>query len=134
MGVGGGGGPQAESREPRLQQQELGAGKPLTSPTSTLPTGPHPSPPATSTLTRPPSPLPPHPHLEQLPGEVSAFIEALQVPDEVSAGHALPNVLSEGTEACEGGLGPQALKSLDVVCFLGSLPPAPHSHGRGDRC
>lgn len=94
-------------------------------------------PPATSTPSHPRLCLlhpDPSPHLEQLPGEVSAFIEALQVSDEVSAGHALPNVLSEGIEACEGDHGPQTLKSLDAVCFLGSLPLDPHSHGRGDRC
>lgn len=48
------------------------------------------------------------PHLEQLPGEVSAFIEALQVPDEVSAGHALSDVL-QGRAGGPSGLGPALL-------------------------
>lgn len=69
----------------------------------------------------------PAPHLEQLPREVAAVIEALQVPDEVPAGHALPDVLREATEACEFG-GPLASQVLNVwpgVCFLAPARPAP---------
>lgn len=80
----------------------------------------------------------PTPHLKQLSGEVAAFVEAFQVTDEVSAGHAFPDVLLEGTEACQlgGGMGGA------VLCLPGlevsergspiSLPPTPHSRGRGD--
>lgn len=105
MRLGGRGGTQAESREPRLQRLA-----PLTLPDRS---------------SIPPLQLPepcPAPHLEQLPGEVAAFVEALQVPNEVSAGHALPDVLREGTEACESGW---LLKSLNRVCVLGSFPPDP---------
>ena len=58
----------------------------------------------------------PTPHLKQLSGEVAAFVEAFQVTDEVSAGHAFPDVLLEGTEACQlgGGMGGG-----------GPLPPRP---------
>lgn len=80
----------------------------------------------------------PTPHLEQLSGEVAAFVEAFQVTDEVSAGHAFPDVLLEGTEACQlgGGMGGAVLclPGLEVSerGFPISLPPTPHSRGRGD--
>lgn len=73
----------------------------------------------------------PTPHLEQLSGEVATFVEAFQVTNEVSAGHALPNVLMEGTEACQlwGGQGGAVLRlpGLEVSGrgFPVSLPPTP---------
>lgn len=123
MGAGGGGGPQAESLELRLPQRELGGGRPLPAPTSeACRQVPCPSPPTTSAPPRP------TPHLEQLSGEVAAFVEALQVTNEVSAGHALPDVLMEGTEASELG---ESFASQALRAWTGwsGLPPAsPPTH------
>lgn len=91
--VGRGGGPQAESLEPRFLPPEPPN-------KSQVPALPFLQPCCwTGTLSFPSSNIywlnaPPH-NLEQLPGEVATIIEAFQVSDEIPTGHALPNVLRE---------------------------------------
>lgn len=76
----------------------------------------------------------PAPHLEQLLGEVAAVVEALQVSDEVPAGHAFPNVLREKQRLVS--LRNTPLKTRDRDLFSGFHLPHTHTYSRdhGDLC
>lgn len=132
LGAGGGGGPPAESLEPRLPQQELGACRPLSSPAlEACCQVPCPSPLATSALPQPPTlssslgKSPPSLRPSRLPMKspqvmrFPMFYWRAQRPVNLVGGWGGAVLCLPGLEVSERG-------------FPISLPPTPHSRGRGD--
>ena len=132
LGAGGGGGPPAESLEPRLPQQELGACRPLSSPAlEACCQVPCPSPLATSALPQPPT-------LSSSLGKSPPSLRPSRLPMKSPQVMRFPMFYWRAQRPVNlvGGWGGA------VLCLPGlevsergspiSLPPTPHTRGRGD--
>ena len=131
-GAGGGGGPPAESLEPRLPQQELGAHRPQASPAlKACCQVPCPSPPATSALPQPPT-------LSSSLGKSPPSLRPSRLPMKSPQVMRFPMFYWRAQRPVSFGgvregrsFASQALKSPDGV-FPSPSPQPPYSRGRGD--